>query len=96
MKFSSTLSDELREKYRRKSLRPRTGDSVRIVRGEFIGVEGKVTKVMTKDGRLNVEGVSREKMKGGTAPVPIESSKVILTALNLDDKARKAKLEAEG
>ena len=96
MKFSSILSDELREKYRRKSLRPRTGDSVRIVRGEFIGVEGKVTKVMTKDGRLNVEGVSREKMKGGTAPVPIESSKVILTALNLDDKARKAKLEAEG
>ena len=96
MKFSSTLSDELRENYRRKSLRPRTGDSVRIVRGEFIGVEGKITKVMPKDGRLNVEGVSREKMKGGTAPVPIESSKVVLTSLNLDDKARKAKLEAQG
>ncbi len=88
------LSAELREKYKRKSVRPRKGDSVRIVRGEFLGVEGKVTKVISKEGRLNVEGVSREKMKGGTAPVPIESSKVVLTALNLDDKARKSKLEA--
>lgn len=95
MKFSSMLSAELREKYRRKSVRPRPGDSVRIVRGEFLGVEGKVTKVIDKDGRLNVEGVSREKMKGGTAPVPIEASKVILTSLNLEDKIRKAKLEAE-
>ena len=93
MRFSSMLSAELREKYKRKSLRPKTGDSVRIVRGEFLGVEGKITKVISKDGKLNVEGVSREKMKGGTAPVPIESSNVILTSLNLDDKVRKAKLE---
>ena len=95
MKFASPLSDELRERYGRRSLRPRTGDSVRIVRGEYKGVEGKITKVLSKDGRLNVEGVSREKIKGGTASVPIESSKVMLTSLNLDDKVRKAKLEAE-
>lgn len=95
MKFSSRLSDELREKYKRKSLRPKKGDSVRIVRGEFVGVEGKITKVLSKDGRVNVEGVSREKIKGGTAPVPIESSNVIVTSLNLDDKIRKAKLEAQ-
>jgi large subunit ribosomal protein L24 len=95
MKFSSPLSADLREKYKRKALRPRKGDSVRIVRGEFLGVEGKITKVFPKDGRLSVEGVSREKIKGGTAPVPIESSKVIITSLNLDDKIRKAKLEVQ-
>lgn len=95
MKFASMLSPELREKYRRKSVRPKKGDSVRIFRGEFLGVEGKVTKVIAKDGRLNVEGVSREKMKGGTAPVPIESSNVMITSLNLDDKVRKAKLEVQ-
>lgn len=93
MKFASMLSAELREKYRRRSVRPRKGDSVRIVRGEFLGVEGKITKVLPKDGRLTVEGVSREKMKGGTAPVPIHSSNVIITSLSLDDKVRKAKLE---
>jgi large subunit ribosomal protein L24 len=94
MKFSSTLSKELREKYKRRSVRPREGDSVKIVRGEFKNIEGKVTKVLPKDGRLNVEGVTREKQKGGTSPVPVNSSNVMITALSLDDKIRKQKLEA--
>jgi large subunit ribosomal protein L24 len=96
MKFASMLSGELREKHKRRSVRPREGDSVKIVRGEFKNVEGKVTKVLGKEGRLNVEGVTREKMKGGTAPVPIDASKVVITSLNLDDKIRKKKLEAQG
>ena len=96
MKFSSVLSEELREKYKRRSLRPRKGDSVKIVRGEFKSIEGKVTKVLVEDGKLNVEGVAREKMKGGTAPVPIRASNVVITSLNLEDKIRKAKLEVQG
>ncbi len=93
MRFGSLLSEDLREKYKRKSVRPREGDSVRIVRGEFKGIEGKITKVLPKDGTLNVEGVTREKQKGGTAPVPIHSSNVVLTAVQLGDKTRRNKLE---
>ena len=96
MKFGSSLSPELREKYRRRSLKPRTGDSVRIVRGEFKGIEGKVTGVDPGQGTVNVEGVTREKIKGGTSPVPISSSNVVLTAVTTEDKQRKAKLEVEG
>lgn len=96
MKFSSALSSELREKYRRRSFRPRQGDSVRIVRGEFKDIEGKVTKVLPRIGRLNVEGVTREKLAGGTAPIPVHASNVVLTALNLADKLRKRKLEGPG
>ncbi len=95
MKFASTLSEDLRAKYKRRSFRPRVGDSVRIVRGEFKGIEGKVTKVLTKEGRVSVEGVAREKMKGGTAPVPIHASNVVLTSLTLGDKLRRKKLEAQ-
>lgn len=94
MKFGSTLSEGLRGKYKRKSTRPRVGDSVRIVRGEFKGIEGKVTKVLPSGGKVTIEGVNREKMAGGTAaPLPIDSSKVVITQLNLDDKLRKGKLE---
>ena len=93
MKFGSLLSTELRERHGRRSARPRLGDSVRIVRGEFKGIEGKVTKVDPKSGTVNVEGVTREKLKGGTAPVPIHSSNVIITTLVLDDKLRKRKME---
>lgn len=88
------LSTELREKYKRKTVRPREGDSVRIVRGEFKGIEGKVTKVSPHDGTLNVEGVTREKQKGGTSSVPIPSSNVLITAVFMEDKVRKNRLEA--
>jgi len=95
LKFGSSLSAELQEKYKRRTVRPREGDAVKIVRGEFKGIEGKVTKVLPREGRLNVEGVTREKQKGGTSPVPIHSSNVVVTAILLDDKTRKSKLEEE-
>lgn len=93
MKFGSPLSAELKEKYKRRAVRPREGDSVKIVSGEFKGIEGKVTKVLSREGMLNVEGVTRDKQKGGTSPVPIHSSNVVVTAVLVDDKVRKNRLE---
>lgn len=93
MKFGSHLSPELKEKHGRRSVRPRVGDTVKIVRGEFKDIEGKVTRVDTKAGVVNVEGVTREKVKGGTSPVPIQSSNLVVTGLVLEDKERKKKLE---
>ncbi len=94
MKFGSQLSTELREKHGRRSARPRVGDTVRIIRGEFKDIEGKVTKVDPDAGLVMVEGVTREKLKGGTSPVPIHSSNVVITTLVLEDKLRKKKMEA--
>jgi large subunit ribosomal protein L24 len=93
LKFGSSLSTELREKYGRRTVKPRKGDSVKIVKGEFKGIEGKVTKVFPHEGTLNVEGVTKEKQKGGTSPVPIHSSCAVVTAIVLEDKTRKARLE---
>ena len=93
MRFGAHLSQELKEAHGRRTVRPRVGDTVRIVRGEFKGIEGKVTKVDSAKGVVNVEGVTREKLKGGTSPVPIHSSNVVLTSLVLADKERKKKLE---
>jgi large subunit ribosomal protein L24 len=93
MKFGSQLSPELREKHGKRSVRPRVGDTVRIVRGEFKDIEGKVTKVDPDEGVVMVEGVTREKLKGGTSPVPIRSSNIVITTLVLEDKVRKGRLE---
>ncbi|MDE1857767.1 MAG: 50S ribosomal protein L24 [Thaumarchaeota archaeon] len=93
MKFGSALSEELRGKHHKRAVRPRVGDSVRIVRGEFKDIEGKVTKVDPSRGVVNVDGVTREKLKGGTAPVPINSSNLVVTSLTLEDKLRKKKME---
>lgn len=92
--LNARLSDELRSKYGVKTVRVRKGDSVKIVRGEFAGVEGKVTSVDLKTGRITVEGVFRENIRGEQVPVKIHASKVIITSLNLEDKLRKEKLEA--
>jgi len=95
MKFGSLLSTELREKYKRRTVKPRKGDSVKIIRGEFKGIEGKITEVNSLNGTLNVEGVTREKQKGGTSPVPVQSSNVVVTAVVVEDRTRKRKLEGE-
>lgn len=95
MKFSSILSEELRKKHGKRAVRVREGDAVKILRGEFKGIEGKVTKVDASIGAINIEGVTREKVPGGTAPVPIRASNVSITTLNLDDKIRKSRLGGE-
>jgi large subunit ribosomal protein L24 len=84
----STLTDDLREQYGRRSVRVIKGDTVRVMRGEYTGIEGKVEKVDTGRGTLSIEGVQREKIKGGNVKVQIHASNVRLSGLNLDDKYR--------
>ncbi len=91
--ISSNLSDDLKKEYNRKSVRVIKGDTVKIMRGEYKGVEGKIEKVNTTKGRLSIEGVQREKIKGGQVKVQIHASNVQISSLNLDDKYRKNKLE---
>jgi len=92
-RIGSTLSDHLREQYGSRSCRLVKGDSVRVVRGEYSGIEGKVEKVNTQKGTLSIEGIQREKVKGGNVKVQIHSSNLIITGLNLEDKYRKNKLQ---
>ena len=91
--FSAPLSPELKEKYGIKSLPIRTGDTVRIMRGNFKGFEGKVREVDRKKYRIFVEGVTREKVDGTTLFMGIHPSKVMIVDLNLDDKWRREILE---
>jgi len=95
MKFGSPLSDDLHQKYGKKTLRPRKGDTVKIVRGGFQGIEGKISRVDGLRGKVYVEGVNHEKIAGGTALAPIDASKVVITTLSLDDKLRKRRVQGE-
>ncbi|HYB83782.1 MAG TPA: 50S ribosomal protein L24 [archaeon] len=86
--LAAPLSDELRKEQGRRSYPVRKGDTVKIVRGDFAGVEGKVTDVDTHGRRLFVEGVTREMTSGTSTNVSVHTSKVMITKLNLDDKWR--------
>lgn len=82
------MSDSLRQQYGRRSARVIKGDSVRVMRGEYKGVEGKVDRVNVKFGTLIIEGIQHEKVKGGQVKVPIHASKVMITGAKTDDKLR--------
>ena len=86
--IGAVMSKALREQYGSRSTRVVKGDSVKIMRGEYKGVEGKVEEVITTSGSLLIEGVQREKIRGGNVRVPVHSSNVMITNLNLDDKMR--------
>jgi large subunit ribosomal protein L24 len=76
-----------------RTLPVRSGDTVRIMRGDHKGFEGKITRIDRGIFRIYVEGLTREKVDGTTIFVPVHPSKVMVTNLNLDDKWRKKILE---
>ncbi len=86
--MSARLSDDLAQRHKVRHIPLRTGDSVRIMRGDFAGLEGKVERVEYSTGRIYVEGMVREKAAGVSSKLPVHSSKVLVTNLNLSDKWR--------
>ena len=93
--FSAPLAPSLKASYNFGSIPLRTGDTVRIMRGDRKGMEGKVIRIDRKRYRLFAEGINREKVDGSSTPVPIHPSKVMITNLNLEDKWRREALKAE-
>ena len=84
----SPLADTLRDEYHKRNARVIKGDTVKVLRGEYKNVEGKVEKVKTGRSTLFIEGIQREASKGGKVKVQIHSSNVMITSLNLQDKQR--------
>ena len=91
--IASPLSKQLSERYRKKSARILKGDTVKILRGEFKGVDGKVSQVSIKNNGVAVEGTKKEKTKGEKFDVYTHASNVLITSLNTSDRWRITKLE---
>ena len=93
--LGANLSKDLQKKYGKKSARVVEGDSVTILRGEFKGVDGKVSNISTSKSSVAIEGVKKEKNKGDKFDVYIHTSNLVITSLNGDDKWRIAKLQGK-
>ena len=86
--LGANLSENLRKQHNKRSMRVIKGDTVRILRGEYVGIEGKVEKVNTEKSTLSIEGVQREKIRGGKVKVQIPASNVQIISVNTDDDYR--------
>jgi large subunit ribosomal protein L24 len=93
--MAAPLSPELISSKGAKSLPVRKGDTVRIMRGDHTGFEGKISRVDLKRYRIFLEGLTREKVDGTNIFVSVHPSKVMIKNLKLDDKWRKAVVEGK-
>ena len=93
--MGSALSKDLHKKYGKRSVRVIEGDHVTILRGEFKGVDGKITQISTEKLSVAIDGVKKEKTKGDKFDVYIHTSNLVVTSLNSSDKWRIAKLEGK-
>ncbi len=86
--MSSHLSSELRKKLGKRSLPVRKGDEVKVMRGAFKGVSGKVELVKRKILKVFIDNAKIVKKSGDKVKVGIDPSNLLITSLNLSDEKR--------
>ena len=91
--LSARLSKDLTKKHNTRNIPVRKGDRVKVVRGTYKGILGKIDRINLKRERIFVEGTDRTKRDGTKSLYPIHPSNVIIYDLVLDDKKRKQILE---
>ena len=97
-RIAAHLDGPLLEKHGKRSTTLRKGDTVRIMRGEFAGISGKVIDVNTRTGKVTVDGVTVSKAKATQVARPLDPSNLVITKLDLTDPLRRKALgeDAEG
>jgi len=86
--ISSSLSKDLRTKYKRRSFPVRKDDEVKIMVGKFKGKTGKISGVDVAKQRVTVEGIQRKKKDGTNINIYFNASNLQIQKLNLDDRKR--------
>lgn len=72
------VDEEITHEWGIKRLPVRKDDQVRVIAGEFVGVEGKVLEVRKRDLKVIVEECMQEKKDGSSYYVPISPNKLVL------------------
>ncbi len=86
--LSAHLAGPLMKKYQKRSFQLRVGDKVKVLRGQFRGTAGKVSRLDRKNSMVFVEGAEFTKKDGTKIVRPIHASNVQITDLDLSDKLR--------
>ncbi len=85
------IAKELKAKLgiKKRAAQIHTGDTVKIMVGSNRGKTGKVSSVNMKRCIITVEGIMRKNAKGKESPIPIRTSNVYITDMDVNDKLRK-------
>ena len=86
--LSASLSKDLKEKLGTKSLPVKSGDKVRIVRGDFKGHEGEVLTVDYGSYKVTIDEVTLSKPDGTNTFLPVDPSNLVIIDADLKDDRR--------
>ncbi|MBE0525765.1 MAG: 50S ribosomal protein L24 [Candidatus Thorarchaeota archaeon] len=83
------LDEFLQEQYGLRSLVVKTGDLVKIMRGQFRDTEGKVVRVDYKDVQVFLDSATVTKADGKEVNIPIHPSNIKLVKLDMNDERKR-------
>ncbi|WP_296859735.1 50S ribosomal protein L24 [uncultured Methanobrevibacter sp.] len=86
--LSATLSKDLRADLGKRSLPVKSGDKVRVLRGDFKGHEGEVLSVDYGSYKVSIEDVTLSKPDGTTSFLPVDPSNLMIIEADLKDDRR--------
>lgn len=86
--MGAMLSEELKKEHGIKSIPVRKGDTVKVMRGDHKGTDGKVSDVDLKNMTITIDGISVAKADGTEVPRPVYPSNVMITKLETKDEKR--------
>ncbi len=90
--LSAHLSKPLHAKYKRRSLRLRKGDKVKVMRGHYKGHEGKIEHINLRESFVYITKIEVAKKDGSKVRAPIHASNLLILDLDIGDKYRMEKL----
>jgi large subunit ribosomal protein L24 len=91
--LNAHLSNAIRKKHNKRTMRVRKKDKVKVMKGQFKGKSGKVEDVDTTNFKVYIEGIEIQKKDGTKVKYPIAIPNIMITELNLDDRKRQALLK---
>ncbi len=85
---ASHLNEKLAKEFKKRSIPVRKGDTVKIIRGDNKGKEGKITAVNRHSRKIFVEKVVTKRSNGEEKQIAIDASKVIIKDVDRTDRKR--------
>lgn len=92
---SSNASQELRDELGTRTVKIRTGDRARVMRGDNKGSEGIINNIDRENAVVYIDGIDNERNDGSLQQKALRPSKLQIVALNVEDPDRLEKFEVD-
>ncbi|MGA8663470.1 MAG: 50S ribosomal protein L24 [Thermoplasmata archaeon] len=93
LRMTVPLSRELRSRFHVRSVPLRKGDTVRVMKGSFIGREERVAKMDRRSYTVTLDNVTLKTGEEKLKPLPVRTNHLLIIRLNLADAWRRKSLQ---